>query len=58
MDRVAWQAIVHGVAKSQTRLNYQHISTIYSLSHLTFTMTHEVRDTVSLISCIRYIGVK
>jgi len=24
LDRGAWQAIVHGVAKSQTRLNDQH----------------------------------
>ena len=27
MDRGAWRATVHGVAKSQTQLSEQHIST-------------------------------
>jgi len=26
MDRGAWQVTVHGVAKSQTRLNTQHVT--------------------------------
>ena len=28
MDRGAWRATVHGVAKSQTRLNDQHTHTL------------------------------
>ena len=32
MDRGAWQATVHGVAKSQTRLSYtQGLLTLFSL---------------------------
>ena len=31
MDREAWQATVHGVAKSQTRLSDQHPYTLFIL---------------------------
>ena len=31
MDRGAWQATVHGVAKSQTTLNDEHFDNIHSV---------------------------
>ena len=34
MDRGAWQATVHGVAKSRTRLTDEHFHSSLSLSHV------------------------
>ena len=31
MDRGAWQAMVHGVAKNQTQLSYYHTHTPFGL---------------------------
>ena len=51
MDRGAWRATVHGVAKSRTRLNnthsYRHTHTLtHTLTH-THSHTHELTHTHS-----------
>ena len=41
MDREAWRATVHGVAKSQTRLNtHMHVCKFYFSLYITHTHTH------------------
>ena len=52
MDRGAWQATVHGVAKSQTQLSVSlSLSLSLSLSH-THTHTHDFKDMYVFHHCI------
>ena len=53
MDRGAWQAIVHGVAKAHTRLSNEHTCVRVH----THTHTHTHTQSLLILTCSRILNV-